>query len=161
MGSSVKVKLSSIIEGIEFQGDGSQSYLNKLSGEVVIIYDEEMRMAESGDDISDQAAWYIEAVKRAIEYLENEDNYVALPSKYEMNEYRIMENFAFSLPIEEQRDEMLSLLKGKGAFSRFRQGLERFLLKEAWFKYRDEEIKIFAQDWCQLNDIQYEIVSDD
>lgn len=66
----MKVNLSSIIEGTEFQGDESQSYLNILSGEVVLISDEEMRAAERDDDISDQAAWYEEAVNQAKKFLE-------------------------------------------------------------------------------------------
>jgi hypothetical protein len=41
-------------------------------------------------------------------------------------------------------------------FSRFKQGVERFLLKDKWYKYRDSEITKFAEEWCQDNNIHYE-----
>ncbi len=62
----------------------------------------------------------------------------------------------YSIPIEEQKEEMLNLTKGKGVISRFKQGIERFLLKDKWYKYRDSEITKFAEEWCQDNNIHYE-----
>jgi hypothetical protein len=152
----MKIQLSSIVEGIEFQGLESHSYLDLKTGEVILIADEEIHAVERDDDISEQAEWYKEAIARAKDFLENRDQYLELPSKYDLHEYRIMENFAYSILIEEQKEEMLNLIRGKGAFSRFKQGIERFLLKEKWYKYRDSEIVKFAEEWCQENNIQYE-----
>ncbi len=152
----MKVKLSSIVNGIEFQGLESSSYLNLETGEVILIADEEIRAVEIDDENSNQADWYKEAIAIAKDFLENRDQYLELPSQYDLNEYRIMENFVYSIPIEEQREEMFNLIKGKGAFSRFKQGIERFLLKEKWYIYRDSEITKFAEEWCQDNNIQYE-----
>jgi len=152
----MKIQLSSIVEGIEFQGLESHSYLDLRIGEVILIADEEVDAAESGDDISGHAEWYKEAIARAKDFLENQDQYLELPSKYDLHEYRIMENFVYTIPVEEQKEEMLNLIQGKGAFSRFKQGIERFLLKEKWYKYRDSEITKFAEIWCQEHNIQYE-----
>jgi hypothetical protein len=153
----MKVRLTSIVEGIEFQGLESRSYLDLESGEVVLIADDEISAAEYDDDISNQADWYKEAIAQAREFLENQNRYIALPSKYDLDEYRIMENFVYSIPIEEQREEMLRLIQGKGAFSRFRRGTERLLLKDGWYQYRDKEITKFVEEWCQENEIEYEI----
>ena len=151
-----KVKLSSIVEGIEFQCDESQSYLNKKTGEVVLIEDEEMRAVESNEDVSEHAGWYIEAIERAKHFLINEQDYIPLPSKYDFQEYRVVERFILSLPIEEQREELLSLIKGKGAFSRFREGLDRFLLRDKWHQYKDNALLEFARDWCKNNEVEVE-----
>ena len=43
---SIRVKLCDIIEGMESQSDESSSYLNKNTGEVVLIGYEEMSAAE-------------------------------------------------------------------------------------------------------------------
>lgn len=150
----MKIKLTDIVEGIEFQSDESQSYLRTSSGEVFHFTDDEINKAEVGEDISDEAEWYVEAVNRAKSYLENELDYIPLPSKYDFHEYRVVEDFIYSLPIEEQRDKMLGLIKGKGAFSRFREGLDRFLLTDKWYKYRDGALLAFAKSWCQDNDIE-------
>lgn len=149
----VQVKLSSIVEGIEFQSDESQSYLKKSTGEVLHFADDEINVAESNKDVSEQPDWYIEAVKRAKELLENEQDYIPLPSKYDFHEYRVIEKFILSLPIEEQRDELIGLIKGKGAFARFHEGLERFLLRDKWYQYRNSALSDFARDWCEENDI--------
>lgn len=156
MKNMVKVKLLSIVEGIEFQGDESHSYLNIKTGEVVLIADEEIRAAESNEDVSEHAGWYIEAIERAKQLLINEQDYILLPSKYDFHEYRHIERFILSLPIEEQREELFSLIKGKGAFSRFREGLDRFLLSDKWHQYRDKALLEFARDWCHNNEIEIE-----
>ena len=43
----MKVDLKKIVEGIEFQGDESRSYLKKSSGEVVLFTDDEIAAAKS------------------------------------------------------------------------------------------------------------------
>ena len=150
----MKVELSSIVDGIEFQGDESQSYLNKLSGEVLTITDEEMHIAESKKNISDYPEWMQEAITKAENYIKDQENYLILPTKYDLNEYRIMESFILTIPIEEQKNEMYGLIKGKGAFSKFKRGVDRFLLKDKWYEYRDNELSKFAKDWCEDNDIK-------
>ena len=152
----MKVNLKKIVEGIEFQGDESRSYLRISSGEVVLFTDDEIAAAESDDDLSEHAEWYRESIEQAREFVNNEDDYIPLPSKFEFHEYSVMEEFILSLPIEEQRDELLSLIKGKGAFARFKQGLERFLLLEKWHQYRDQALAKLAEDWCQDNGIEFQ-----
>ena len=102
------------------------------------------------------AEWYREAIDQARAFLNHEDDYIPLPSKFDFHEYRVMEEFIRSLPIEEQRDELLSLIKGKGAFARFKQGLERFLLLDEWYQYRDQALAELAEEWCRDNDIEFQ-----
>ena len=151
-----KVDLKKIVEGIEFQSDESQSYLKLSSGEVVLFTDEAIAAAESADDLSEHAEWYRETVEQAREFINNEDDYLPLPSKFDFHEYSVMEEFILSLPVEKQRDELLSLIKGKGAFARFKHGLERFLLLEKWYQYRDQALAALAKDWCRDNDIEFQ-----
>ena len=152
----VKVKLSEIVDGIQFQTDESRTCLRKSTGEVVLLTDEEIRDAEANNEITDHPEWYKEAIEQAKEYLKNESDYILLPSKYGCNDYRVMEKFINSIPIEKQREELYHLIKGKGAFSRFRQGLERFLLLEQWYEYKDKALNEFAEYWCQENGIEIE-----
>ena len=152
----VKVKLSEIVDGIQFQTDESCTYLRKSSGEIVLLSDEEIRDAEEDSGITEHPEWYKEAIERAKEYLKTESDYISLPSKYEFNDYRVMQEFINSIPIEKQREELYHLIKGKGAFSRFRQGLERFLLLEQWYEYKDKALNEFAEYWCQENGIEIE-----
>ncbi len=152
----MKVDLKKIIASIEFQGDESRSYLKVSSGEVVLFTDEAIAAAESDDDLSEHAEWYREAVEQAREFINHEDDYIPLPSKFDFHEYRVMEEFILSLPIEEQRDELLSLIKGKGAFARFKHGLERLLLLDKWYQYRDQALAELAKSWCRDNGIEFQ-----
>ena len=151
-----KVDLKKIVEGIEFQSDESRSYLKISSGEVVLFTDDAIAAAESDEDLSVHAEWYREAIEQARVFINNEDGYILLPSKFEFHEYSVMEEFILSLPIEKQRDELLSLIKGKGAFARFKQGLERFLLLDEWYQYRDQALTELAKGWCQENGIEFQ-----
>lgn len=151
----MEVKLTEIVDAIAFQPDEARSLINIVTGEVAIFSDEEINAADRDDDLSEHADWYKEAVARAKEYLENEENYIHLPSKYDFHEYRVMEKFISTVPMEEQREELFNLIKGRGAFSRFRQGLERFLLIDKWHQYRDHALAEFAKRWCQDNEIKY------
>ena len=54
----MKIDLKNIVEGIEFQGDESHSYLKISSGEVVLFTDEAIAAAESDEDLSVHAEWY-------------------------------------------------------------------------------------------------------
>jgi hypothetical protein len=153
---TMKVNLKKIVEGIEFQGDEPRSYLKISSGEVVLFTDEAIAAAESDEDLSEHAEWYREAIEQAREFINHEDDYIPLPSKFDFHEYRVMEEFILSLPVEEQRNELLSLIKGKGAFARFKHGLERFLLLEKWYPYRDQALTALAKDWCRDNGIKFQ-----
>ncbi|MBI5626862.1 MAG: hypothetical protein HY935_06675 [Nitrosomonadales bacterium] len=146
--------LKKIVEGIELQGDESRSYLKISSGEAVLFTDEAIAAAESDEDLSAHAEWYREAIEQAREFINNEDGYIPLPAKYEFHEYSVMEEFILSLPIEEQRDELLPSIKGKGAFARFKHGLERFLLQERWYQYREQALVALAKSWCRDNGIE-------
>jgi len=151
----MKVDLKEIAESIEFQSDEAHSYLKLSSGEVVLITDEAVAAAESDDDFSEHAEWYRETIEQARDFINHEDDYIPLPSKYDFHEYRVMEEFIYSLPIEKQRNELLSLIKGKGAFARFKHGLERFMLLDEWYQYRDKALAELAESWCRDNGIEF------
>ena len=56
------------------------------------------------EDWSVAHEWYREAVSRAKQFIENEDDYLPLPEKYGFNEYRVMEKFISRLPVQDQAD---------------------------------------------------------
>jgi len=149
----MKVELSSIAECIELQCNEAQSYLNKVSGEVITITDEEMQLAESKEDTSEYPDWMKEPINIATKYLGNKGDYLDLPTDYGFNEYGVMEDFILTLP-EEQKNEMYFLIKGTGAFSKFRAGLERFSLTDKWYEFKDIELNKFVKTWCEDNNIE-------
>src|SRR5208337_2970763 len=92
-----RVKLSDIVGEMELQHDQGSLYLDKKTGEVVLLTDEEMLTEEEEATSEDLPEWAGEAEKVAKDILENSENYEELPSKEEINEYRIMEDFCHSV----------------------------------------------------------------
>src|SRR5215813_10363757 len=76
--SALRVKLSDLIEGLEFQSDECFSYLNTTTGEVVSVTTEELRAAEEDEPLEDFPEWQLDAIRIAGEILKT-DHYLPLP----------------------------------------------------------------------------------
>ena len=153
---SVCVKLDRIIEGLECQGEESCSYLDKRTGKIIFIRDEEFRAAEDGDDTEDCPEWERDIIEAAKEIVQDSDDYIPLPTQFDIHEYGIMEDFCFSLADTDIRDDLLSSIKGRGAFSRFKGAIYRYDISDKWYAYRDNEYRQIAIDWCEEHGIECE-----
>ncbi len=54
---SLPVKLNDIIDEMEIQSDGHSYYLNRKTGEIVLVTDEHSSLAEDEEDISHYSDW--------------------------------------------------------------------------------------------------------
>lgn len=151
-----KVKLEEIIQAIELAHDEYRAYLNKNTGEVVTLSDDELEAAEEGKPLDKLPEWQKESIIIAQEIFEDEnDNFILLPSKYEIHEYRIMEQFCLSIEDTELRENMYYSIKGKGAFRYFRDNLRRFNIEDDWYKHRENAFKRIAIEWCEDNEVSF------
>ena len=130
----MKVDFVKVLEALEMVGDNSQAYLNADTGEIEWLGD----FLDSGE--------YEEKADR-IEF----GNFISLPSKYEIHEYKIMEDFIFPLPTGEIQDKLYRTIKGKGAFRRFKDAINYLDVAKDWYSFRDEAYKNIALDWCKQN----------
>jgi hypothetical protein len=153
---AVHVKLDDIIQGLEAQSDESQSFLDKRTGQVVFITDEEIIAAEDQESLEDYPDWQQESIKIDAEILQEKGDYIELPSKFDINEYRVMEDFCLSLDDIEIREHFCDLIRGSGAFRRFKNEIYRHGISDNWFKYRNEAIKQIAVEWCRDNEIEFD-----
>ncbi len=153
---AIRVNLSDIIDGMESQSDENCSYLNKVTGEVVIISDYEMRAAEENDPIEDFPDWEQEQVRIAREIIAETGDYLELPTKFDIDEYRIMERFCLSIEDPETSNIFCDLIHGNGAFRRFKNAIHEYDLADDWYSYRDNAFKEIAIDWCRENNIEFD-----
>ena len=152
--SVLQVKLKDIIEGLDFQADECFSYLNTATGEAVSITDEELRAAEHDEPLEDFPEWQHDATRVAREILET-DHYLPLPDRFEINEYQIMERFCLSVDDEDVRDDLCDAIRGRGAFRRFKDRMQRYGMAEEWYRYRDAALREIAMAWCEEHRIAY------
>lgn len=153
---TVKVKLNDLVEGMDFQTDESASFLNKDTGDIVTVTDEEFRAAEEDEPTNETPDWMQEAVKIANEVLTS-DAYPELPSKFDIQEHRIMERFSLAQRDDLLRDELYNGIKGRGAFRRFKELIHRHGIADEWSRYRGEALRQVAIDWCEEHGIDYSV----
>jgi len=153
---STRVKLDEIIEGLEFRSDESSSFLNKKTGEVVLISEHEMQAAEDNEPIEDFPDWEQDLVGIAKEIVAETGDYIELPSKFDIDEYRIMERFCLSLDDPEMYEIFYGLIKGSGAFQRFKNAIHEYDIADDWYNYRNDALKEIAIEWCRENNIEFD-----
>ena len=138
--------------------DEFRSFVNIRTGEVISISSEALRNAEEleEDEITKLSDWVKDEIRLAIDIVENFDDYIGLPERYEINEYDMMERFCYSLPNKMQADVLLDAINGRGAFRRFKDKVISLGLDDQWYKFRDECYREFTIQWCNDNDIGYE-----
>jgi len=153
---AIHVKLDDIVDGLESQSDESSSFLNKKTGEVVLITDEELNAAEENEPIEDFPDWQQDQVRIAKEIIAETGDYISLPTKFDINEYRVMERFCLSLDDPEMSDLFYGLIKGGGAFRRFKNAIHKYEIADEWYSYRDNALKEIAIEWCRENNIEFE-----
>ena len=153
---AARVKLSEIIDGMESQSDESSSFLSKKTGEVVLMTDYAMRAAQDDEPIEDLADWEQELVATAKEITAETGDYISLPTKFDIDEYRTMERFCLSIDDAETSDALCDLIKGSGAFRRFKDALYHYGIEEKWHRYRGDALKEIAVEWCHENNIEFD-----
>ena len=152
----MKVKLSDILVGMESQSDESEAWLNVKTGEVIRLGQEEIDAGEDGDDPADYPEWQqplIEAA-RAI-YCDESPDYIQLPDRFEIDEYRMMDEFIDTVENEDYQRQLARSIQGGGAFRRFKDVAGDLGLLETWYAYRGEAYKRTAKEWCEANGIDY------
>jgi hypothetical protein len=152
---SIKVRLKDIVDELEIQSEESRSLLNIKTGEILIVTSEDLRAAEDEEPFDHLPEWEQENRIVIIDVVENFENYIELPTKYEVNEYDIMEDFCLTVSDPRKQDSLLRAIRGKGAFRRFKDKIIDFEIEDQWYSYRDERFKQIAIEWCKDNNISY------
>lgn len=150
------VKISEIVEAIDSQTGGTTVYLNKRTGEIVAMSEEEPDTTEDLESLEDYPEWQRDNIRIAREILSNDGDFLSLPTKYDIHEYQIMEGFCLSVRSKKISEALCASIKGKGPFRRFKDHVRRLGIADEWFKYREEAIKQIAIDWCKSHRIDFE-----
>jgi len=144
---TVVVSLRDFVDEMQMLSDEEHAYLNKVTGELTTITNDDIAVIESGDDWRDYPEWQQSEFQNAKEVLSSDD-YVELPSKFEIHEYKMMERFCLSISDEKIRYVLLSKIHGSGAFHRFKETIYRVGIEEDWFRFKDNAYKEMAIAWA-------------
>ena len=151
---SLPVVLHDVASELQLVDDASYAYLNRRTGETIIVTDDEIRKVEDQVDLNALPEWERKILPKVREILESED-WLELPSKWEIHDYRIMERFCYSVDRDEVREQLLQAISGRGAFRYFRNTAERLGIMDAWYAFRDRAYDEIASAWLEEHDIPF------
>jgi hypothetical protein len=135
----MKVQLSEIIDAIDFTDDNTEYYLDRETGEIVMINDEIMDRSEC-EELSEQL---------------DEHGFYRLPSQFDIDDYRTMERFISTLS-GSAADKLSRAISGRGAFRRFKDMVIDLGLSDQWYKFLDDAHRSVAIRWCEEKDLEWE-----
>jgi hypothetical protein len=150
----VEVSLQDVVAQMDLLNDESTAYLNRRTGELVTVTDEEQRLVEGEEDPDNLPDWQSENLPKVREVL-GSDEFLALPDKFEIHEYRIMERFTLEREDTGLRDELLQAIRGRGAFRRFKEVIHERGVAGDWYTYREQALEDIATEWLEANGIAY------
>ena len=134
----MKVKLTEVIDALDFTNDEIEYYYNPDT--------EEIFMSNIGE---------IESLNED-ELDELFEKSIMLPTRYDINEYEMMEDFAETIEDTRLQNQLYISLNGRGVFRRFKDTCINFDIIDDWYNYRDQKYKELAINWCKDNNIEFE-----
>ncbi len=80
---------------------------------------------------------------------------ISLPSKYDIHEYQIMENFIYSLTSSNHINRLERAIRGKGAFRRFKDTINYLGIEKKWYDFKQKALEKIVLEWCEYHDLEY------
>ena len=154
---AVTVRLDDIVEALEMQLDEASSFLDLDTGQVETITHDLLHMAEEyGEDEEPSLPEWQKRDWEVARRIISTDRFEELPTKYEVHEWAIMQEFSNSVESDRIREDLLDAIHGAGAFRNFKATLRRHQVEAAWFEFHAQALRRIAVDWCEENHIAWE-----
>jgi hypothetical protein len=147
--------LQAVVDEMDVCGDEVTAYINKKTGELISVGDEEAGfIGDGGEDDDFIPDWQKEILPKVREVLESGD-FVPLPDKFAIHEYSIMERFCLSMEDDDLRDELLNAIRGRGAFRCFKDTIRRKGIQDDWHSYRNDARKRIAAAFLEMEGVAF------
>jgi len=88
------------------------------------------------------------------EDIDDPEKYIAIPHKNELDLGKALVLEFTSRYLPEELDEVSSIFRRKGAYSRYKDLLERKGALEDWYQFEDERRESALREWCRENHIE-------
>jgi hypothetical protein len=151
----IEVKLRDVIEALESAMDEGAYYIDKRSGEIILVTDDDIAVAEDEELMLESPDWQQESIANAREVLNDSENLLPLPDKFEIHEYRLMEDFCLALDNRHVGNELHRLIKGSGAFRRFKDAVRERDIEQDWYDFKQRALEQIAIQWLEENGLAY------
>jgi hypothetical protein len=141
--------LDDLIDALEAQSDSLFPFLDRETGEVLLISDESLSLSEAEpEEIDLLPDWQKEEAKLAV-LIETTDRYLPLPTRFDVHEWNIMADFCHQVQRDDIRERLLGVIRGNQAFRRFKDQIATYSLWKEWNAFRREALAEIVRDWCE------------
>jgi len=140
----VTVNIEFIADAMEATMDGWEQYLNMETGEIISLSN------GTWSDMDDED-------KALAEEIDSTDKYVRLPNQYDIDEYNIMEEFAYATQNPRYQEKLLCVLRGRKPYRNFKDEINYLGISESYYAWRLIALCKIAKNWCEENEVPYEI----
>lgn len=131
----------------------------KLSQIRDALFDVDMESSCYFNTKTDEILWHWDYNEEYSTYTEDDefnDDIISMFNYFTKNDYNIMQDFISNISNDSLRNELYNATRGKGVFRRFREITDYNNITDDWYKFRDNEYKKIAEEWCIENKIKYE-----
>ena len=138
------MKMSALMGAIELASDSGTYYYDFDKQESIYLSEDSWNWDEDEKEISElmDMEW---------------DRFIRMPGKYEIHEYRIMEEFIEKMENQKLQMELYRAIQGRGAFRRFKDKIRYAGIEQQWYEYQNNAYRKFALLWCKENNIRCEM----
>jgi hypothetical protein len=133
------VLLREIADAIGWHMDEGASYLDTESGEVVSV-------SPLGDD-------YEELLEEVGEGLG--ERFLALPDQSDFDELDWMREYALGVQDRRVGNKLMDATDRPHPFRRFKDLAHELGMIDGWHKFRDEQLRTVALEWCKENEVEW------
>ena len=134
------------------QFDGMSSYLDRDTGEVYVMPNDVLCEVEACDEPDHTAAWQEQQWEIARRIVDS-NSFVRLPTKWDVHEWEIFNEFAQSVERASIRAELLDAIHGSGVFRMFKTVIRQRRMVSAWSAFRTQALRQIASAWCEKQGI--------
>ena len=104
---------------------------------------------------SSMNGFWVEGLNEDEDIEDFDEKMIALPSKRDIDDYGIMEDFT-KRQKGEVKQWLENAIRGRGAFRMFRATCDRFGITQEWYDFREKVYRAIAMAWCDEHGIEYE-----
>lgn len=147
-------KIAELADELDSLPDGGTLYLNRKTYDNFLLHDDFSELQQPDADLESMPDWMREDYV-TVQNILNGDDWIALPDKFDLNEWAIMQEFASECETESLRHELQNAIHGSGAFRRFKQLVNRRNIQQAWYDFKKQALIEFVMEWLDANEIAY------
>ena len=134
------IKLSVIVNAVEEAWSGWLQFYNVVTGEVEAVPDFDNPYSDPDP-----------AEEKKLEELEQSEDHIQLPTKDDIHEYSIMEDFAD----KKGSKSLMAALRGKRPFRTFKDRAIELGQEQEYYEFRSAAFRKIARKWCRQNDVPF------